>query len=193
MNAGILFVAYLFFDKDWWHDYVQPTLSPEVLPANFTQTPGIDVPDEELPDYTTRSDYREAGLISLLLTVANIVLVAAASMLMFRMKERLPIPSKKVFWDDLGTARKIYRNLALMSNEDGSQSQASSGAVENLLEISSSPSSSRSSENSAKSRILSGRFSEFKREIDLGVPEGDEVDGEVTSQQNKVVDLKPSV
>jgi hypothetical protein len=31
--------------------------------------------------------------------------------------QRLPI-RKKVFWDDLGVARKIYRNLALMPSTD---------------------------------------------------------------------------
>eukprot|EP00539_Tryblionella_compressa_P009241 CAMPEP_0178796394 /NCGR_PEP_ID=MMETSP0745-20121128/10638_1 /TAXON_ID=913974 /ORGANISM="Nitzschia punctata, Strain CCMP561" /LENGTH=126 /DNA_ID=CAMNT_0020454855 /DNA_START=100 /DNA_END=480 /DNA_ORIENTATION=+ len=37
-----------------------------------------------------------------------------ASMLMFRLKERLPIKNKKVFWNDLRLARKIYRNLAMI-------------------------------------------------------------------------------
>jgi hypothetical protein len=31
--------------------------------------------------------------------------------------QRLPI-KKKVFWEDLGVARKIYRNLAIMSNDE---------------------------------------------------------------------------
>ena len=38
------------------------------------------------------------GIISLLLTLANIILIWVASMFMFRMKEVLPI-DKKVFWE----------------------------------------------------------------------------------------------
>lgn len=37
-------------------------------------------------------------------------------MLMFRMKEVLPI-EKKVFWSDLGIARKIYRGKAILAKE----------------------------------------------------------------------------
>ena len=33
--------------------------------------------------------------------------------LQFRVKERLPI-KKSIFWSDLGVARKIYRNLAII-------------------------------------------------------------------------------
>mmetsp|Transcript_11177 Transcript_11177/g.26489 ORF Transcript_11177/g.26489 Transcript_11177/m.26489 type:complete len:545 (+) Transcript_11177:51-1685(+) len=55
--------------------------------------------------------FREAGGVSLLLTIANVILIIVSSMLVMRIKERLPI-QKRVFWDDLGVARKIYRNLA---------------------------------------------------------------------------------
>jgi uncharacterized hydrophobic protein (TIGR00271 family) len=57
------------------------------------------------------------GVVSLLLTLANIILIWAASMFMFRMKEVLPI-DKKVFWEDLGVARKIYRHRALLEVVD---------------------------------------------------------------------------
>ena len=40
------------------------------------------------------------GIISLLLTVANVLMVAIGSALMFRVKEVLPV-KKKVFWSDL--------------------------------------------------------------------------------------------
>lgn len=53
------------------------------------------------------------GVVSLLLTIANIILIWLASMLMFRMKEVLPI-EKKVFWEELGIARKIYQHRALL-------------------------------------------------------------------------------
>jgi hypothetical protein len=53
------------------------------------------------------------GMISLFITLANILLIWVSSMLMFRMKEVLPI-NKKVFWDDLGVARKVYQKRALI-------------------------------------------------------------------------------
>jgi hypothetical protein len=53
--------------------------------------------------------------MSLFVTLSNIVLIALSSMFMFRMKEVLPI-EKKVFWTDLGTARKIYQRRALIKN-----------------------------------------------------------------------------
>ena len=86
----------------------------------------------------TVGDFAKGGAISLGLTLTNIILIIIASMIMFRMKEvcsvcrwlvslyskrphacpsecqRLPIKNKKVFWEDLGLARKIYRNLAVM-------------------------------------------------------------------------------
>jgi hypothetical protein len=40
------------------------------------------------------------GIISLMLTVANVIMVAIGSALMFRAKEVLPV-KKKVFWSDL--------------------------------------------------------------------------------------------
>ena len=58
-------------------------------------------------------DYYQYGLVSLALTVANIVLIWISAVLMFKMKEVLPI-KKKIFWDDLGIARKIYQGKALM-------------------------------------------------------------------------------
>ena len=67
-----------------------------------------------LPDPTTSDEkLGDRGLLSLFLTLANILLIWVASMLMFRMKEVLPI-EKKVFWEDLGVARKIYRKRALL-------------------------------------------------------------------------------
>ena len=55
--------------------------------------------------------YHNLGLISLSLTVANVVMVAAGACLMFRLKEVLPV-TKKVFWDDLKVARRIYQGRA---------------------------------------------------------------------------------
>ena len=57
--------------------------------------------------------YYRTGFISLMVTVANIILICISSMLMFRMKEVLPI-KKNIFWDDLSIARKVYQNHALI-------------------------------------------------------------------------------
>ena len=73
---------------------------------------------EILPDPTTSDEkLGDRGLLSLFLTLANILLIWIASMFMFRMKEVLPI-EKKVFWEDLGVARKIYRKRALLEVVD---------------------------------------------------------------------------
>lgn len=66
-----------------------------------------------LPPDTSTEYVADQGLLSLFLTFANILLIWMASMLMFRMKEVLPI-EKNVFWSDLGVARKIYRKRALL-------------------------------------------------------------------------------
>lgn len=59
------------------------------------------------------SEYYKQGLISLALTIANIIFIIIASMIMFRLKETLPI-QKSIFWTDLGIARKIYHNVAII-------------------------------------------------------------------------------
>lgn len=65
-------------------------------------------------DYRTEEghNYAVQGTISLGLTVMNIVVIIIASMIMFRLKETLPI-EKSIFWSDLGVARKIYHNVAI--------------------------------------------------------------------------------
>lgn len=57
--------------------------------------------------------YSHDGTISLFLTLMNIVLIIVASIFMFRLKEILPI-EKSIFWEDLGVARKIYHNVAVI-------------------------------------------------------------------------------
>ena len=53
--------------------------------------------------------------------------------------QRLPI-KKNVFWEDLGVARKIYRNLAVMqmadgeSNDNGKLEDAIQDEVDAILE-----------------------------------------------------------
>jgi uncharacterized hydrophobic protein (TIGR00271 family) len=86
VNAGILWVAYWFSQNDWVG--ILPPVQ-EVDPQNPVQTdaPGPDPflePDEPLDSL---KDFSAAGLVSLALTLANIVLIMISSMLMFRMKE----------------------------------------------------------------------------------------------------------
>ena len=70
-----------------------------------------------------QNEFYGAGAVSLLLTVANIVLIWLSGMLMFRIKEVLPI-KKKVFWEDLGIARRVYTNRAVLSGENYNASAA---------------------------------------------------------------------
>ncbi len=56
-------------------------------------------------------DYSVMGTFSLLLTIANVVMVCVGATLMFRVKEVLPV-TKKVFWEDLKVARQILQGRA---------------------------------------------------------------------------------
>lgn len=59
------------------------------------------------------ANFHRMGFISLSLTVANVVVVWLAAALMFRIKEVLPLKKKRVFWDDLKIARRIYQRRAI--------------------------------------------------------------------------------
>jgi len=67
------------------------------------------------------------GIISLSLTAVNILVVWAAAAFMLRLKEVLPV-KKKIFWDDLKHARRIYQKRAIL--EDDGQGNASVGRLE---------------------------------------------------------------
>jgi uncharacterized hydrophobic protein (TIGR00271 family) len=90
VNAGLLWVAFWFQHQDWLG--VAPPLEPELLAvyghihAEFTDDLLDNYESEEDETYD-RTDFRNGGIISLALTVANIILVMLSSMLMFRMKE----------------------------------------------------------------------------------------------------------
>jgi len=83
---------------------ISASLLPPAVNAGMLWTIGYKV--EEL-------FYRKEGTLSLSLTVMNIGVIIVASMLMFRLKETLPI-EKSIFWSDLGVARKIYHNVAFL-------------------------------------------------------------------------------
>ena len=59
------------------------------------------------------ANFRGMGFLSLSLTVVNVVVVWLAAALMFRMKEVLPLKKKRIFWDDLKIARRIYQRRAI--------------------------------------------------------------------------------
>ena len=68
VNAGMMWVAYGYFDKNRAEGYSGST-------------------NDDYINSISREDFRYGGMISLLLTFANIVLVILASMIMFRLKE----------------------------------------------------------------------------------------------------------
>lgn len=70
-------------------------------PELFDYVKGV-INDDYYPNFS------QMGFMSLMLTVINVIMVACGSALMFRVKEVLPI-KKKVFWDDLKFARRLYQ------------------------------------------------------------------------------------
>jgi hypothetical protein len=64
---------------------------------------------EKLEYEVTHNEWRRFAWVSLSLTlVNNIAMIWIRSILMFRLKEVLPI-QKKIFWSDLSIPRKIYQ------------------------------------------------------------------------------------
>jgi uncharacterized hydrophobic protein (TIGR00271 family) len=104
VNAGILWVAYVFVKGGVLATASQPSLTVETYTVSN---------DEE--EYDSK-EYRRMGFFSLFVTLANILLIWISGMLMFRMKEVLPI-KKKIFWEDLAIARKIYQKRAVMTED----------------------------------------------------------------------------
>lgn len=87
VNSGILLILAMQNDNERWND--------------FTLSFDEEVYDEDTPSYS------QLAVMSLLLTVINVVLVTCGATLMFRLKEVLPI-DKEEFWYDLKVARKIH-------------------------------------------------------------------------------------
>lgn len=133
VNAGILWIAFVFaksnvIDPSCVKDTMSEALQ-EAADANETGSRALGtgfldaVFDTQEHHFFDKCDtdrhvgqYYRSGAVSLLLTLANIVLIWISGMLMFRMKEVLPI-KKKVFWEDLGVARKVYQHRAMLSSE----------------------------------------------------------------------------
>lgn len=72
VNAGMMWVAYGYFDRNRAAGYWDGKY------------------DSEYINSISREDFRQGGMVSLFLTIANIVLVILASMIMFRLKEVSP-------------------------------------------------------------------------------------------------------
>lgn len=95
VNCGMLLVVALINGNDWSHfslDYENQL---------------------ELQNSSTHK-FSDMAILSLLLTIANVIMVALGATLMFRAKEVLPV-KKKVFWDDLKIARRLYQGRAVDS------------------------------------------------------------------------------
>mmetsp|Transcript_27225 Transcript_27225/g.50187 ORF Transcript_27225/g.50187 Transcript_27225/m.50187 type:complete len:190 (-) Transcript_27225:155-724(-) len=78
---------------------------------SFVENPDL---ENQLNERAGEYNFTQMGVISLLLTVANVVMVAIGATLMFRVKEVLPV-KKKIFWDDLKIARRLYQGRAIDS------------------------------------------------------------------------------
>lgn len=63
---------------------------------------------EKLEYEVTHNEWRRFAWVSLSLTLVNIAMIWISSILMFQLKEVLPI-QKKIFWSDLSIPRKIYQ------------------------------------------------------------------------------------
>lgn len=96
---------------------VSASLLPPAVNAGLTWLASfllqLSISDGERGDELREHEFAKMGGMSLALTISNIVLVAISSALMFRVKEVLPV-KKRVFWNDLKTARKINQRRALM-------------------------------------------------------------------------------
>eukprot|EP01083_Nonionella_stella_P025844 71167_1 len=90
-NEGMMFIVAAMKGNQWnEHDFFnfQP-----MFPERYDEVASeiVDYVDQKYPAFSSM------GILSLLLTVANVIMVAAGSALMFRAKEVLPV-KKKVFW-----------------------------------------------------------------------------------------------
>lgn len=106
VNSGCLWVAYAFYEGGL------------ITPSDYGY-------DDDTGIQLSKESYQQAGVTSLAVTLTNIILIWISSMLMFRMKEVLPI-KKRVFWDDLRVARQIYTHRAWL------QSHTASSVANNL-------------------------------------------------------------
>ena len=95
VNPGVLVVMAIAQDHKW------NAIEFEIHPHHFFNSPCTD----------ENVNFSNLAMISLSLTVANVLFVSIGAISMFRIKEVLPV-KKKVFWIDLKFARRIYQGRA---------------------------------------------------------------------------------
>ena len=90
VNCGMMFIVAIMKDNQW--DDFSMKFQP-LYPERFDEAASeiVDYMNQKYPSFSSM------GILSLMLTVANVIMVAAGSALMFRAKEVLPV-KKKVFW-----------------------------------------------------------------------------------------------
>mmetsp|Transcript_26376 Transcript_26376/g.62799 ORF Transcript_26376/g.62799 Transcript_26376/m.62799 type:complete len:206 (+) Transcript_26376:809-1426(+) len=106
VNSGILWVAYGFAKNNWLGSgggIAHPTLPPAAFISEAPTTGDPELFQDDFlgeinssngfdEDYIpSKSDFRKGGMISLGLTLANIVLVIVASIAMFRYVSKIPL------------------------------------------------------------------------------------------------------
>lgn len=131
VNAGIIWIAFLFagtnvIDSSCGTNSTEAEQGSRTLGSVGFFVAAFDTQERHFFDDCDdhKDQYYRSGVVSLMLTVVNILLIWLSSMLMFRMKEVLPI-RKKVFWEDLGVARKVYQNRAMLSSQNYQTSEDS--------------------------------------------------------------------
>lgn len=100
VNCGMLFIV-AWFKGEQWDDFSFKYEETPVLYELFLDKYPVE-----------RNTFSQMAIMSLFLTVANVIMVAIGATLMFRAKEVLPV-RKKVFWDDLKIARRVFQGRAL--------------------------------------------------------------------------------
>jgi Domain of unknown function (DUF389) len=129
VNAGVLWVAFFFADTNRISSVCERLSEAASNVSSIPTNRMLNIFDdsdimscEQLANSLgyqeyAKDTYYSFGWTSLLVTLANILLIWISSMLMFRMKEVLPI-KKNIFWEDLGVARKVYQRQALFRVEN---------------------------------------------------------------------------
>lgn len=90
-----------------------------------------DAVDDDNADYTTPSSFVNMGGVSLALTVINIGAIYVSGLVMFRIKEVVPIKNKTAFWQrDIKVSRRI--NTAIHRQQDYRFGQGNSRGISHL-------------------------------------------------------------
>ena len=83
---------------------ISASLLPPAVNCGIVLTSWYFIHSDKVMVDITKHEWTKYAWTSLALTLVNILMIWISSMLMFRLKEVLPI-KKKIFWSDLGIAR----------------------------------------------------------------------------------------